>query len=490
MDEHRYKKLQHLKDSDILPYVNSFKVPFSLAEIKEKYEGVQKSQLMENKYRFTVAGRVMSIREFGKAAFITIKDRSASFQIYLKKGEITEEEYEVFKSTDVGDFAGMSGFLFKTKTGELTLFTENYRMLTKALRDLPEKWHGLKDVEKRYRQRYTDLIVNEYVKDIFITRSRIIKGIRDFFNDRDFLEVETPMMQPLAGGATAKPFITHHNALDMQLYLRIAPELYLKRLVIGGLEKVYEINRNFRNEGVSTKHNPEFTMIEWYMAYADYFDMMALTEDLIVSVTTKILGKNSIEYDGKVINLQKPWPKLTLEESIEKYANIPQSDLKDYESVKKIAENHNIKVDKSWGRGKIVLEIFEELVEDKLFQPTFIIDYPKEVSPLSKSKADNPDVTERFELFIGGFEMANGFNELNDPIDQKERFEKQVEAKDAGDEEAHLMDKDFLRALEYGLPPTAGEGLGIDRLVMLLTNSKSIREVILFPHMRPEEEEE
>ncbi|HCW93080.1 MAG TPA: lysine--tRNA ligase, partial [Flexistipes sinusarabici] len=387
-------------------------------------------------------------------------------------------------------FAGMSGFLFKTKTGELTLFTENYRMLTKALRDLPEKWHGLKDVEKRYRQRYTDLIVNEYVKDIFITRSRIIKGIRDFFNDRDFLEVETPMMQPLAGGATAKPFITHHNALDMQLYLRIAPELYLKRLVIGGLEKVYEINRNFRNEGVSTKHNPEFTMIEWYMAYADYFDMMALTEDLIVSVTTKILGKNSIEYDGKVINLQKPWPKLTLEESIEKYANIPQSDLKDYESVKKIAENHNIKVDKSWGRGKIVLEIFEELVEDKLFQPTFIIDYPKEVSPLSKSKADNPDVTERFELFIGGFEMANGFNELNDPIDQKERFEKQVEAKDAGDEEAHLMDKDFLRALEYGLPPTAGEGLGIDRLVMLLTNSKSIREVILFPHMRPEEEEE
>ncbi|MEC9492952.1 lysine--tRNA ligase [Flexistipes sp.] len=490
MDEHRYKKLQHLKNSDILPYVNSFKVPFSLAEIKEKYEGVQKSQLMENKYRFTVAGRVMSIREFGKAAFITIKDRSTSFQIYLKKGEITEEEYEVFKSTDVGDFAGMSGFLFKTKTGELTLFTESYRMLTKALRDLPEKWHGLKDVEKRYRQRYTDLIVNEHVKDIFITRSRIIKGIRDFFNDRDFLEVETPMMQPLAGGATAKPFITHHNALDMQLYLRIAPELYLKRLVIGGMEKVYEINRNFRNEGISTKHNPEFTMIEWYMAYADYYDMMALTENLIVSVTTKILGKNSIEYDGKEINLQKPWPKLTLEESIEKFANIPQSDLKDYESVKKIAENHNIKVDKSWGRGKIVLEIFEELVEDKLFQPTFIIDYPKEVSPLSKSKADNPDVTERFELFIGGFEMANGFNELNDPIDQKERFEKQVEAKDAGDEEAHLMDKDFLRALEYGLPPTAGEGLGIDRLVMLLTNSKSIREVILFPHMRPEEEEE
>jgi len=490
MDEHRYKKLQHLKNSNILPYVNSFKVPFSLAEIREKYEGVQKSQLMENKYRFTVAGRVMSIREFGKAAFITIKDRSGSFQIYLKKGEISEEEYEVFKSTDVGDFAGMSGFLFKTKTGELTLFTENYRILTKALRDLPEKWHGLKDVEKRYRQRYTDLIVNEHVKDIFITRSRIIKGIRDFFNNRDFLEVETPMMQPIAGGATAKPFVTHHNALDMQLYLRIAPELYLKRLVIGGLEKAYEINRNFRNEGVSTKHNPEFTMIEWYMAYADYYDMMSLTEDLVVSVTSKILGRNSIEYDGKEINLEKPWPKLTLEESIEKYANIPQSDLKDYDSVKKIAENHNIKVDKSWGRGKIVLEIFEELVEDKLYQPTFIIDYPKEVSPLSKSKADNPEVTERFELFIGGFEMANGFNELNDPIDQKERFEKQVEAKDAGDEEAHLMDKDFLRALEYGLPPTAGEGLGIDRLVMLLTNSKSIREVILFPHMRPEEEED
>ena len=345
-------------------------------------------------------------------------------------------------------------------------------------------------MEKRYRQRYTDLIVNEHVKDIFMTRSRIIKGIRDFFNEKDFLEVETPMMQPIAGGATAKPFVTHHNALDMQLYLRIAPELYLKKLVIGGLEKVYEINRNFRNEGISAKHNPEFTMIEWYMAYADYYDMMALTEDLIVSVTSKILGKNVIEYDGKEINLEKPWAKLTLEESIEKYANIPQSDLKDYDSVKKIAANHNIKVDESWGRGKIVLEIFEELVEDKLYQPTFIIDYPKEVSPLSKSKANNPEVTERFELFIGGFEMANGFNELNDPIDQKERFEKQVEAKDAGDEEAHLMDKDFLRALEYGLPPTAGEGLGIDRLVMLLTNSKSIREVILFPHMRPEEEED
>lgn len=490
MDEHRYNKLLHLKNSNILPYVNSFKIPFPLAEIRERYEGVEKSQLMENKYRFTAAGRVMSIREFGKAAFITIKDRSGSFQIYLKKGEISEEEYNVFKSTDVGDFAGMSGFLFKTKTGELTLFSESYKILTKSLRDLPEKWHGLKDVEKRYRQRYTDLIVNEHVKDIFMTRSRIIKGIRDFFNEKDFLEVETPMMQPIAGGATAKPFVTHHNALDMQLYLRIAPELYLKRLVIGGLEKVYEINRNFRNEGVSTKHNPEFTMIEWYMAYADYYDMMALTEDLIVSVTSKILGKNVIEYDGKEINLEKPWPKLTLEKSIEKYANIPQSDLEDYDSVKKIAANHNIKVEESWGKGKIVLEIFEELVEDKLYQPTFIIDYPKEVSPLSKSKADNPEVTERFELFIGGFEMANGFNELNDPIDQKERFEKQVEAKDAGDEEAHLMDKDFLRALEYGLPPTAGEGLGIDRLVMLLTNSKSIREVILFPHMRPEEEED
>jgi len=490
MDEHRYNKLLHLKNSNILPYVNSFKIPFSLAEIRERYEGAEKSQLMENKYRFTVAGRVMSIREFGKAAFITIKDRSGSFQIYLKKGEISEEEYNVFKYTDVGDFAGMSGFLFKTKTGELTLFSESYKILTKSLRDLPEKWHGLKDVEKRYRQRYTDLIVNEHVKDIFMTRSRIIKGIRDFFNEKDFLEVETPMMQPIAGGATAKPFVTHHNALDMQLYLRIAPELYLKKLVIGGLEKVYEINRNFRNEGISAKHNPEFTMIEWYMAYADYYDMMALTEDLIVSVTSKILGKNVIEYDGKEINLEKPWAKLTLEESIEKYANIPQSDLKDYDSVKKIAANHNIKVDESWGRGKIVLEIFEELVEDKLYQPTFIIDYPKEVSPLSKSKANNPEVTERFELFIGGFEMANGFNELNDPIDQKERFEKQVEAKDAGDEEAHLMDKDFLRALEYGLPPTAGEGLGIDRLVMLLTNSKSIREVILFPHMRPEEEED
>jgi len=489
MEKHRVQKLEQLKNYGITPYVNTFKFPFSLKDIKEKYSDSDKDELFNTKYRFSIAGRVMSIREFGKTSFISITDRTGNFQVYLKKGEISEEEYNVFKATDTGDFIGVSGFLFKTKTGELTLFAESYKILTKALRDLPEKWHGLKDVEKRYRQRYTDLIVNEHVKDIFITRSRIIKQIREFFNKRDFLEVETPMMQPIAGGATAKPFVTYHNALDMQLYLRIAPELYLKRLVIGGLERVYEINRNFRNEGVSTRHNPEFTMIEWYMAYADYHDMMSLTEELINDITTNVLGKTTIEYNNETISLQRPWPRLTLEEAIEKYANIDRAKLADFESAKQTAEENNINIDKSWGKGKIVLEIFEQLVEDKLIQPTFIIDYPKEVSPLSKSKADDPETTERFELFIAGFEMANGFNELNDPLDQKERFEKQALAKDAGDEEAHLMDKDFLRALEYGLPPTAGEGLGIDRLVMLLTNSKSIREVILFPHMRPEDDD-
>jgi len=370
------------------------------------------------------------------------------------------------------------------------LYAETFKILTKALRDLPEKWHGLKDVEIRQRQRYVDLIVNQDVKDIFIKRSLIIKHIRDFFFRKDFLEVETPMMHPIAGGATAKPFITHHNTLDMKLYLRIAPELYLKRLVVGGLERVFEINRNFRNEGISTKHNPEFTMIEWYQAYADYHDLMKMTEELIYEIAIKVNGSPIINFDDKEIDLTPPWEKLTLEQAIEKYTKIAEPELSTYEFAKNKAKELNIKIEDSWGRGKIVLEIFEKLVEDKLIQPTFIIDYPKEVSPLSKSKKDDPETTERFELFIAGMEVANGFNELNDPIDQFERFEKQVKAKEAGDEEAHMMDKDYIRALEYGLPPTAGEGLGVDRLVMLLTDTKSIREVILFPHLRPEDIDE
>ncbi|KAA0257377.1 lysine--tRNA ligase [Deferribacter autotrophicus] len=487
MDNHRVEKLNDLKAMGVNPYVNSFKVPFKISVIKEKYINTSNNELLDKKYRVTVAGRAMAIREFGKAAFISIKDRSGVIQIYISKKDLSEEEYTVFKKTDIGDFIGVSGYLFKTKTGELTVFAENYKILTKALRDLPEKWHGLKDVEKRYRQRYVDLIVNDDVRELFITRSKIIQEMRKYFIENEFIEVETPMMQPIAGGATAKPFITHHNALDMTLYLRIAPELYLKRLVIGGLERVFEINKNFRNEGISTKHNPEFTMVEWYMAYADYYDQMAFTENMLSTIAQNVLGTTKITYGDYEIDLTPPWDKLTLEESIEKYTDIKKEDLKDFNKAKSIAENLGIKIEKNWGLGKIVLEIFEKTVEEKLIQPTFIIDYPKEVSPLAKSKFNNPEVTERFELFIAGMEVANGFNELNDPIDQKERFQKQVEAKEAGDEEAHMMDNDYIRALEYGLPPTAGQGLGIDRLVMIFTNKNSIREVILFPHMRPEE---
>ncbi|MEF3254832.1 MAG: lysine--tRNA ligase [Deferribacterales bacterium] len=487
MDNHRIEKLNTLKNVSIQPYVNSFKVTSDIISIKSKFSDSNDKELMDNKYKATLAGRVMSIRSFGKASFLIIKDRTESIQIYVKADELKDLEKISFENTDVGDFIGVSGFLFKTKTGELTLYTESYKILTKALRDLPEKWHGLKDVEIRQRQRYVDLIVNEDVKKVFIKRSLIVKSIRDFFYKHDFLEVETPMMHPIAGGATAKPFITHHNTLDMDLYLRIAPELYLKRLVVGGLERVFEINRNFRNEGISTKHNPEFTMIEWYQAYADYFDLMSMTERLINEVSIKVNGTNKIIYNGNEIDFTPPWPKLTLEQAIEKYTTIKEDELKTYESAKSKASSLNLKIDDSWGRGKIVLEIFEQFVEDKLIQPTFIINYPKEVSPLAKSKKDNPETTERFELFIAGMEVANGFNELNDPFDQFERFEKQVNAKEAGDEEAHMMDKDYIRALEYGLPPTAGEGLGVDRLVMLLTDTKSIREVILFPQLRPED---
>jgi lysyl-tRNA synthetase class 2 len=487
MDQHRLEKLQKLKENSVQPYVNSYKAPFSIAEVTERFEKSENNELLEKKYTFTVAGRVMASRQFGKASFINIKDRTGSVQGYIKKGDISDKEFEIFGLTDVGDFISISGFVFKTKTGELTIYVEKYALLTKALRDLPEKFHGLQDVEKRYRQRYVDLIVNDKVKSIFRKRSKIIQELRNYFLDNDFLEVETPMMQPLAGGATAKPFVTHHNALDMPLYMRIAPELYLKRLVIGGFERVFEVNRNFRNEGLSTRHNPEFTMLEWYWAYSDYHDLMDMIEDFVKKTSIKVNGSAVISYNGREIDLASPWKRMTMEQSINDMTDFSLEELADYDSAKAVALKIGIEVKESWGKGKIVLEIFENLVEDKLFDPIFITDYPKEVSPLAKSKKDDPETTERFELFIGGFELANGFNELNDPMDQKERFEKQVAEKEAGDEEAHAMDKDYIRALEYGLPPTAGAGMGIDRLVMLLTDNQSIREVILFPHMRPED---
>ncbi len=485
MEQHRLEKCNKLREMGLNPYVNSHIITSTIANILEKYSSSE-TELPESE-EFSAAGRILAKREFGKTAFLTIRDRSGIIQVYIKKALLSEEEFEVYRLTDIGDFIGVKGTLFRTKTGELTIRAFHYRLLTKTLRDLPEKFHGLKDVETRYRQRYLDLIVNNDVKEVFIKRSQIIKEIRDFFTSCGFVEVETPMMHSLVGGAAAKPFITHHNALDMQLYLRIAPELYLKRLVVGGIERVFELNRNFRNEGVDTKHNPEFTMIEWYMAYADYHTLMDMIEELVTTISQKINNTLQIQFGDLNIDLQRPWARLTMAEAIEKYGNISQDEIADYEKAKAAAEKLHIQVDSSWGHGKIISEIFEITAEEKLINPAFIIDYPKEISPLSKSKESNPELTDRFELFIAGMELSNGFNELNDPVDQEERFQKQVDSRNAGDEEACMMDEDYIRALEYGLPPTAGAGMGIDRLVMLLTNQVSIRDVLLFPYMRSED---
>lgn len=485
MEQHRLEKCNKLREMGLNPYVNSHIITSTIANILEKYSSSE-TELPESE-EFSAAGRILAKREFGKTAFLTIRDRSGIIQVYIKKALLSEEEFEVYTLTDIGDFIGVKGTLFRTKTGELTIRAFHYRLLTKTLRDLPEKFHGLKDVETRYRQRYLDLIVNNDVKEVFIKRSQIIKEIRDFFTSCGFVEVETPMMHSLVGGAAAKPFITHHNALDMQLYLRIAPELYLKRLVVGGIERVFELNRNFRNEGVDTKHNPEFTMIEWYMAYADYHTLMDMIEELVTTISQKINNTLQIQFGDLNIDLQRPWARLTMVEAIEKYGNISQDEIADYEKAKAAAEKLHIQVDSSWGHGKIISEIFEITAEEKLINPAFIIDYPKEISPLSKSKESNPELTDRFELFIAGMELSNGFNELNDPVDQEERFQKQVDSRNAGDEEACMMDEDYIRALEYGLPPTAGAGMGIDRLVMLLTNQVSIRDVLLFPYMRSED---
>ncbi len=485
MEQHRLEKCNKLREMGLNPYVNSHIITSTIANILEKYSSSE-TELPESE-EFSAAGRILAKREFGKTAFLTIRDRSGIIQVYIKKALLSEEEFEVYTLTDIGDFIGVKGTLFRTKTGELTIRAFHYRLLTKTLRDLPEKFHGLKDVETRYRQRYLDLIVNNDVKEVFIKRSQIIKEIRDFFTRCGFVEVETPMMHSLVGGAAAKPFITHHNALDMQLYLRIAPELYLKRLVVGGIERVFELNRNFRNEGVDTKHNPEFTMIEWYMAYADYHTLMDMIEELVTTISQKINNTLQIQFGDLNIDLQRPWARLTMAEAIEKYGNISQDEIADYEKAKAAAEKLHIQVDSSWGHGKIISEIFEITAEEKLINPAFIIDYPKEISPLSKSKESNPELTDRFELFIAGMELSNGFNELNDPVDQEERFQKQVDSRNAGDEEACMMDEDYIRALEYGLPPTAGAGMGIDRLVMLLTNQVSIRDVLLFPYMRSED---
>jgi lysyl-tRNA synthetase, class II len=480
----RRRKVDTLWEAGINPYPNDFRPQHTSTDVFNAYG--DKEQVDAVNDNFVVAGRILARRSFGKAAFIQLQDRKGRLQLYVKKDEIGDEAFGVFESFDIGDIVGVEGYPFRTKTGELSLHVKNIRLLVKSLHPLPEKFHGLTDVETRYRQRYVDLIVNPEAREIFIKRSRIINLIRAFMTARDFLEVETPMMHQIPGGAAARPFITHHNALDMQLYLRIAPELYLKRLVVGGMDRVFEINRNFRNEGISVRHNPEFTMMEFYQAYATYEDLMDFTEELFCHVAQEVLGTLDFINQELEISFQRPWRRLTVRDAILKYGDIEPRQLDDHELALTYARSIGLDLPTNIGYGKLMMEIFEEVAEHKLIQPTFITAYPTEVSPLSRKNDHNPDIVDRFELIIGGREIANAFSELNDPVDQKERFLSQVAEKDKGDEEAHYMDEDYVRALEYGMPPTAGEGIGIDRLVMLLTDSASIRDVILFPQLRKE----
>jgi len=482
----RIKTLKELRSLGINPYRNTYSVSDSSQDITDKYGQLTAEELENKKHNCSIAGRVVALRSFGKAAFSHIQDHAGRIQIYVKKEIVGEDSYSLFKKIDIGDFIGIEGILFRTKTGELTVEVEKISLLSKSLRPLPEKWHGLSDIEIRYRQRYVDLIVNPEVKNVFILRSKIIKAIREFLDNHGFLEVETPMMQPIPGGATARPFKTHHNALGIDLYLRIAPELYLKRLIVGGFNRVYEINRNFRNEGISIKHNPEFTMLEFYMAYATYNDLMDFTEKMFISVADKIIGGLKITTEQTELDMTPPWDRLTLKDAVIKYTNIEAKILEDRTLALEWAKSEGVPLKGDESLAKITLEIFEKKVEEHLLKPTFITDYPTEVSPLARRKDDAPEITERFELFIGGMEIANAFSELIDPEDQRERFLAQETERAGGDEEAHKMDEDFIRALEHGMPPTGGEGIGIDRLVMLFTGQSSIRDVILFPHMRPE----
>ncbi len=483
--QQRKEKLQQIREMGVNPYPNDLAVSHSAKSILEKYDSKDKAALEAERVEVAVAGRIMLLRSFGKAAFVKLKDSSGFIQAYVKKGEIADQAFDLFKKLEVGDYLWVKGYLFRTKTNELSVHAEEIQLVCKSLQTLPEKFHGLSDKELRYRQRYVDLIMNDEVKEVFLKRSQVVQAIRNFFQERDFVEVETPMMQAIPGGAAARPFETYHNALDMPLFLRIAPELYLKRLVVGGIERVFEINRNFRNEGISLQHNPEFTMLEFYQTYATYEDLMDLSETLLQELCKKVEGHLELNYQGTALNFAAPFQRMTLKESLLKVGGISEAVLNSKEAALAEAQRLEIQLKKKdEGLGAILTEIFEEVVESKLIQPTFITHYPTEVSPLSRRNEKDPDVTDRFELFIYGREIANGFSELNDPIDQKERFLKQVAARAAGDEEAMYLDQDFITALEYGMPPTAGEGIGIDRLVMLLTDQPSIRDVILFPHMR------
>jgi len=469
------------------PFQNTFKPTHNAIDLHTKYDELTHDELADQAITVTVAGRMMLKRIMGKASFATLQDNLSRIQIYVSKEKISEDSYENFKHLDLGDIIGVSGKLFKTKTGELTIDITDYQLISKNLRPLPEKFHGLTDQEQRYRQRYLDLIMNEESRKVFINRSHIIQSIRNTMISEEYLEVETPMMHVIPGGATAKPFTTHHNALDMPLFLRVAPELYLKRLIVGGLPRVFEINRNFRNEGLSTRHNPEFTMLEFYESYADYKRMMEITEKIIRKASLDSIGTLQVEYQGQIVDLEKPFDKLTITQSIIKYnSNYTENDLQNINFLKEELTKLTKELPKSNSLGVLQLALFEETTEAKLWQPTFILDYPVDVSPLARQSDSKPEITERFELFVVGRELANGYSELNDPEDQARRFKAQVAQKDAGDEEAMHYDADYIRALEYGMPHTGGCGIGIDRLVMLLTNSQSIRDVIFFPHMRPE----
>ena len=483
----RRTQLQELRKSGNA-YPNDFRRNILAADLHARYGDKEREQLEGEAEQFSLAGRMMSRRIMGKVSFAHIRDMSGQIQLFIRRDRLSDETYGEFKRWDIGDIIAVTGSVFKTKTGELSIQADSIRLLVKSLRPLPEKFHGLSDQETRYRQRYLDLITNEATRQTFQIRSRVINHIRAYLGGCGFLEVETPMMQAIPGGATARPFITHHNSLDMDLYLRIAPELYLKRLVVGGFEKVYEINRNFRNEGLSPQHNPEFTMLEFYWAYADYEDMMALTETLLCSLATEVKGETTIEYQGETYDLSRDFRRLTLQDAVLSYnPDLSADDLNNLDKLRSVAALKGVEVKETYGLGKLQVELFEKTVEAKLGQPTFITRYPIEVSPLSRRNDAHPDFADRFELFIGGREIANGFSELNDPEDQADRFRKQAEENASGDEEAMHYDADYITTLEYGMPPTAGEGIGIDRLVMLLTDSASIRDVILFPHLRNKE---
>ncbi|OIJ20492.1 lysine--tRNA ligase [Anaerobacillus alkalidiazotrophicus] len=483
----RREKLKSLFDEGIDPFGKKFERTFTANQLELEFGSLSKEDLEAKDREVTIAGRIMTKRGKGKAGFAHLQDLTGQVQIYVRKDTVGDQQYDIFDSIDIGDIVGVTGVAFKTKVGELSVKVKDFQLLTKSLRPLPDKFHGLKDVEQRYRQRYVDLIMNPEVRNTFVTRSKILKSMRNYLDNQGYLEVETPMMHSIAGGASAKPFITHHNALDMQLYMRIAIELHLKRLIVGGLEKVYEIGRVFRNEGVSTRHNPEFTMIELYEAYADYKDIMALTENLIAHIAKEVLGTTTVQYGEYEVDLKPEWKRLHMVDAIKEYTGVDFWREMSDEEAREIARQHNVPIKETMSYGHVVNEFFEHFVEEKLIQPTFIYGHPVAISPLAKKNPEDERFTDRFELFIVAREHANAFTELNDPIDQRERFEAQLVERAQGDDEAHMMDDDFVEALEYGMPPTGGLGIGIDRLVMLLTNSPSIRDVLLFPQMRHRE---